>query len=850
MQEYLVLHADTSFLAAIFYTADNKWIPITKKGEDFLWLFFYSDPHEDKISFGKIYERHYLNNETNYYGDIFKIISDEKTKFTIRSHNLPAIELLKESGLLDYLKNTFYSKSGISDQDVIPTLISFSHNITDASKEVFLDFLANNHFRIDSFSIPLSELIIHYYWKANKIEAQTGNEVVLLNAINSDLSINLLCLCDGYFLQDDVKKNIWQGRGSDPRKYALIQYVVDCVNKSTGILATEKERIAEYHRQEQYAEEWLKRLDLSGNALLHIPSINFALAPSITREVFVKKSVIESDTGRFVQELLDIYREFENDFVSDTENICAVIFFGDSLKNDLVKKRFQTRITEEKIHLFSTREIYSVLSIFPQIDIHRYVDEADRLKALASAEIQKQREKDKQYLAEQESERKEKEIEEQNKNEEQKKLEADKLIVKAGVLTKDKMFTEALILLNQALEIKPNDNNIKNQITEITSILAKINARLQLYKEIISTADQLFEQKIYDQALIEYSAAKKLSNDKYPQQQIDRIKVFIVEQKQREKDFQDHAEKANELEEEKKYSEAEKEFEAALEIKPDNEEIKLKLIEVRAYIKKNIEVFERYKKDAALAFEQGEIDKARFLYEQALENIPQDKECLNQLTKIVKRENEITKNKEQYNSLLMSAENYYNREEWKKAKVEFEKVVKIFPEEVFPIDKIKKIDEKLAEAEATYKDLFFEANTLLQQGKQKDALELFKKAQAIDSDNIEVNEKIKKIEFHISFSTKDSPAPTKEKGNESFFSKDKTTKTTSNNNKLIDDDDDFFDKKKPTFVEPFLPEKKKEGKINDDDFLNIHSKKPKQGDDIIQKKNDKKEDDDWDFFKK
>ena len=850
MQEYLVLHADKTFIAAIFYAANNKWFPIHKKDEEFLSLFFYCDPHEDRISYGKTYERHFLNNETNYFGDFFKIISDEKTKFPVRSHNLPAVELLKESGLLDELKTIFYTKSNSSCESEIPTLISFSDNIADAPKKVFIDFLSNNHFRIDSFTIPLSELIAHYYWQANKFEAYTGNEVVLLTAINADLSINLLRLCEGYFIRDNIKKNIWEGRGSDPRKHALVQYVVDCVNKATGFLSTDEERKAEYQRQEQFADDWLRRLDLCGNSPLHIQNISFAVASSNKYAVFVKKSTIEGDTGRFVQEILDIYREFENDFIPDTENVSSVLFFGDSLKNDLVKNRFQTRITDEKIFLLSTNEIFSVLSIYPQIDISRYADESYRLKALAAAEIQKQREQEKQYLEAQEHEQKEKELEEQRNKEEQKKIEADKLIKKADVLRKDKMFTDALILFNQAIELKPNDNYLRNQISELINIIAKIDATLQLYKEIITNADQLFEQKLYDQALIEYNSAKKLNSDNYPQDQINKIKVFIAEQKQKDKEFQNQFDKATKLIEGQNYYEAEKLLVTALMMKPDNDEIKHKLIEVRAFIKKVVDVFEKKKKEADAILEKGELDKAEFVYSQALESMPGDKYCINQLSLINQRKTEIAKSKQVYDNLIDSGSNYYNNLEFEKAKIEFEKALKLFPSEKFPIETIKTIDKKFAEIENSFKDIVFDATILLQKGKQKDALEMFKKAKEIKPDNNEVKERIRKIEFQIAFGNENSPVRIIEEDDVDFFSLKKNVQKEKITPKKGDNDDDFFGKKIIASNDPIITEKEKDNKIDNDDFLNPKRNKNKQESDVLQGKNDMKEDDGWDFLKK
>ena len=287
------------------------------------------------------------------------------------------------------LRNAYYQKV-TSDEDDIPTLLTFSTDIGDAAKQLLIEYLKRNHFRIDSFSIPLSELICYHFWKNGQFIANPGKEVILLQAIDSTLNLSVLSFHDNYFIENSNERKSYKEKGLDPRRKAMVKFVVETVNRATGFLSTDEEKFAEIKRLHQFAEGWLNRLDNTRcNMPLNIQGVSFANSVNNRRDVIVYKRNVEEDTGSFIQELIDIFNVFEMDNVGGHAYTNTVILFGDCFNNELIKKRFLQTVGLDKLLIFSNNELFNVLVDYPKIDINRYSDQAKRLKALAAIEVEK-----------------------------------------------------------------------------------------------------------------------------------------------------------------------------------------------------------------------------------------------------------------------------------------------------------------------------------------------------------------------------------------------------------------------------------------------------------------------------
>ena len=96
--------------------------------EELFWLYFFNNPHQNSITFGKENKSHFNNSEVNYYGNFFKEIEQELTTFTLRGIEHPIIDLLQESGLIKNIQTQYQQITHIADGN-IPTLVTFSLTI-------------------------------------------------------------------------------------------------------------------------------------------------------------------------------------------------------------------------------------------------------------------------------------------------------------------------------------------------------------------------------------------------------------------------------------------------------------------------------------------------------------------------------------------------------------------------------------------------------------------------------------------------------------------------------------------------------------------------------------------------
>lgn len=92
-------------------------------------------------------------------------------------------------------------------------------------------------------------------------------------------------------------------------------------------------------------------------------------------------------------------------------------------------------------------------------------------------------------------------------------------------------YDEAINYYNKALEVKPSESYPNQQISKINTLLEKIKAqRSEEFNAAIAKADNLYKNKIYDQAIEAYeSAILIVPTDKYPHNQIAKIRKHLAD---------------------------------------------------------------------------------------------------------------------------------------------------------------------------------------------------------------------------------------------------------------------------------------------------------------------------------
>lgn len=503
---YLLIHFDLDFIVGTVCADNGKSYPIVNGAEDLLWLYFFNNPHQNRISFGKDNKVHYNNQEINYYGHFFEIIENNQVSFTVRDIPHKGIELLEYSDLLSTLRKSYVSVTH-DDIDRIPTLITFSPSISDLAKQKTVDYLNAKGFKIKAYTIPLSELVCYYTYVHKEFIPSNGNTVLFLSATDASLHIMKLVFSQSYFMLDgNVIRN--RGKGIDPRKRALVKLVVQEINRAVGALSSQEEIEAECERKEQKADEWLRRLDLQlQNRPLPINE-SLSIMPNSKKQVLIRKENIESDTGHYIQELMDIYDSYKSDNIKG--DVVAIFLLGDCFLNSLVKQRFEKLIPSDKLFVFSNNAIAELLSVYPKVDFKRYIDKEARSKAAAEAAEVKQAEQ----RAFDDRKRKEEEVTAQKEASEIKAVQnrktAKSLYERALELDKEGKFEDARVNVENALTLEPNNKEYRLFLSDIVERIEQLKAKNDLYKEYLKNAELFIANNDLGKALAEYEDAQSV----------------------------------------------------------------------------------------------------------------------------------------------------------------------------------------------------------------------------------------------------------------------------------------------------------------------------------------------------
>jgi tetratricopeptide (TPR) repeat protein len=531
---YLVMHIDLEFIVGIVCADNGNSYQITNGNDELLWLYFFNNPHSDKITFGKGNRTHFNNKEVNYYGRFFELIENEQETFRIRSIKKRAIELLEYSDLLKTLKDK-YAETTLEKPENIPTLLTFSLSIGELAKQKMVEYLRKQGFQVESYAIPLSELVCYYPFSKKDFLPVNGNAVLLLTSTNTSLHLMKLVFSDNYFMLDGEIKT-YEGKGMDPRKQAIVRFVVNEINKSIGALTTQQEIETEIAKKESSAEGWLKRMDAKTGAAPLCIRESLSLMPHSIKDILIRKTDIESDTGHYIQELMDIFDDFRNNAVQG--DVAAIFLLGDCFHNSLVKARFEQIIQHEKLFFYDNRDLFQILSVYPKINVNRYASEEERIKAKARAEEQKKAEQ----RALEDKKRKEEKAEAIRiaaaKKAEENRKEAAKLYERAVELDKEGKLQDALANAENAAKSDMGNADYRKLVASLKDKINEQKIRDEQYKSLLNKAENHLKNNNLESALTVYELAKEIDDNAV-------IRNFILETKEKIKQAKAQEEKIN-----------------------------------------------------------------------------------------------------------------------------------------------------------------------------------------------------------------------------------------------------------------------------------------------------------------
>lgn len=233
------------------------------------------------------------------------------------------------------------------------------------------------------------------------------------------------------------------------------------------------------------------------------------------------------------------------------------------------------------------------------------------------------------------------------------------------------------------------------------------------YNEAIKAADKAYNEKSYQAALTKYEEALKYKpKEKHPNDRIIEIDAIIQKQKEENlKSNQENAEylnlikAADNLKNAGDYAKAKEKYNEAIDLKDDEQYPRDQITAINKLIKEK-ENEEKYKKlieAADIMYKQKSFKSARDNYAEASklkpnEQYPKDK--LKELEDKIKTEEDTAAKKAQYEKLVAEGEQLAKEEKWEEAKSKFEEALKIESASTYVKGQLDIVNKKIAEIKA------------------------------------------------------------------------------------------------------------------------------------------------------
>jgi tetratricopeptide (TPR) repeat protein len=272
-----------------------------------------------------------------------------------------------------------------------------------------------------------------------------------------------------------------------------------------------------------------------------------------------------------------------------------------------------------------------------------------------------------------------------------------KAVASADIYFKNQEYESAKIEFQKAAALKPSEKYPAEKLTELAVLLNDQETQQNSYDQLIASADKLFSEKKYELAKAEYQKALEMRpGEKYPAEKIAEINTYLSSVSKENIDYNDAINQANELFNLKKYTESNLIYMKAANIKPKEQYPKDRMLEIDQILtqKKIAEAdYNQYVSAGDRMMELKEYDKAKEKYNMALsikpdEKYPQDK--LKEIEEIMNDEKLAAQ--EIYNKLVAEADVHFTKQEYDQAKIKYQNALKYKPDELYPVKKLGEIE--------------------------------------------------------------------------------------------------------------------------------------------------------------
>ena len=559
----LALYIDKWYIVGAVNTDGITRLVNLPNHEDRIWLYFYEDVENDDVSYGKGFEKKFRNNENHYYGDVFSLITSSNAFFTLFKRPQPLLEIFRSAKIFDDLRRD------VDEEGEIETYLSFSKDISLAARKLFIDELKNAKFVIKESVARIGHLALEY--AAKKYDLSEDGFYIVLNACNENLHYSIYQ--KGGELFGKKSEEELPGMGTDVRSRALIEHVVDSINKTERILKTTTERENEYLRMGQFVEDWLIKL---GNARSRIPiqltNITFAKDSFHPYSVSVQKARIDQRTEKIVQDIVNVIVKFVKSSGVSHEQIKGIVFLGDTFTNHQFRKELSSHynLSEQKIVAFKDADLSSLVSAYTFMDCSQFTAITQTLKTDAETELLRIKTMEEEKEAAEIASIAEEARLMRKREESDKERKFRDAMDKGYESEKDHDYDNMVDYFKIASDLRPKDEEAQQKYNEALQLKAKQAVLMNRYKEKIQEAKTAYDDGDWETAK---QKAEEALGDNPNSKEAEKIKNDSKLRMKQSKELERYLDRADLFIAQKAYSEAQQELEKAKLLDVDDTEI-------------------------------------------------------------------------------------------------------------------------------------------------------------------------------------------------------------------------------------------------------------------------------------
>ena len=561
----LSLYVDKWFIT-VAINFDGNVIPLSlPNGEDRIWLYFHEDIANSRIEYGKAFENNYRDRLPHYFGDIFNLIEEGDHHFTRYERRREEMrEIFKVAGIFNHLHQA------VGEEQAVDTYISFSSDIPDVARLRFIEELEESKFKVIESVARISHLALEECKKRN-VFTSLGTYLVLV-ATNDNFHYALYENKGNIFLRKNEGTLI--GLGLDVRRRALVETIVENINKNTKLLKTREDIDMECVRQDRFATAWLEKIAKSKPYMpVAFDGITFAVAPNNPAIVQVLPNSLDSRTTGIVEEIVRKIADFVKENQLQPHEIEGIVFVGNTFTNQTFARAINNRfiVDDNKIVIYREEELPKVVSVYSQIDCSQFKGAtAEFINDAKTQEIlnkQAKEEEEKKQKAEANARRQQELIDSLKKAE----REYNNAVENIERHESEHNYEEMLEWAEIALKIRPDDDFAKEKGALARQLLAEQKAANKQFNIVLQRAKTAFSEERWSDAISQCEMALELRPDS---EEASRLKGEARRRMEVKEKVQQLLNKADVFFAQKLYSEALREAGKILSLDPSNREAK------------------------------------------------------------------------------------------------------------------------------------------------------------------------------------------------------------------------------------------------------------------------------------